>query len=139
MHYRDLVVIGENAIAVSGKDATNPVIPKEQSSAARSTPMLALPWTWLPCAIAHRISLCQNRRRHLEIAVDDADDRGVVLRRLVHLPCLTGDLHSSAGSDGRAAGGSDGPAKMIAHGQTQFIVTAPLLGVPAGRGYSAGA
>jgi hypothetical protein len=28
--------------------------------AARSAPMLALPYTWMPWAIAHRISLCHT-------------------------------------------------------------------------------
>src|SRR5712675_1491094 len=36
-----------------------PRIPNVSSSAARKAPMLAAPNTWMPCAIAHRISFYQ--------------------------------------------------------------------------------
>jgi hypothetical protein len=48
-------------------------LPKTQSSAAGSAPILALPNTGTPSAIAHKISLCQTEGAPEKEAVDDPD------------------------------------------------------------------
>jgi len=130
MQYGDLIVIGEDAVTIISKDATNPghAQTMEFGGSQRADAGAAVDVD----PLRHRPQdfLMPNRR---------ADDRRAGQGRPVHLALLDWRRHSRTGSDGRTAGGSDEPAKMMAVRETQLIAAAPLPTALSGRERNAGA
>ena len=114
VQYRHLVVVLQYAVAESLEDPADPAHPEgvELGGAQRAHAGGAVDMD----ALGHRPQdlLVPDRRHHLEIAVDDADDAGRANAAAVHFALPHRRPPSSAGSDGRSVGGSDGPAKMTA-------------------------
>ena len=90
MQYGDLIVIGEDAVTIISKDATNPghAQTMEFGGSQRADAGAAVDVD----PLRHRPQdfLMPDRRRHLEIAVDDADDRRAGQAARYTSPCLTG-------------------------------------------------